>query len=190
VHAIYHSNARGQIVNNITYDNAGCGINLWHAATGTVVDNNLTFGNAEHGISIGTNVANTNGVLGDDFIVANNISIDNALLGIRERTRVGSYNHYLNNIVYGNGKAAFGDEQYQWPGASGSRDEGTITQDARFLDYHVDGHGDAHLQAGSPAIDAGTPIGAPSTDYDGRPRPQGQGYDIGPYEYRPAFELR
>jgi pectate disaccharide-lyase len=185
VHAIYHSNARGQIVNNITYDNAGCGINLWHAATATVVDNNLTFGNEEHGISVGTNTANTNGVLGDDFIVANNISIDNALLGIRERTGVGSHDQFVNNIVYGNGKAAFGDENEHWPSAAGSRDVHTITQDAGFVDYHVDGHGDAHLRASSPAIDAGTSLGAPTTDYDGKPRPQGQGYDIGPYEYQP-----
>ena len=47
VHAIYHSTARGHILNNIAYDNAGCGINLWHAATATVVDNNLSFGNQE-----------------------------------------------------------------------------------------------------------------------------------------------
>ena len=91
VHAIYHSTARGHIMNNIAYDNAGNGINLWHAATATIVTNNLTFGNQEHGISIGTDTHNTDGVDGDHFIVANNISIDNALLGIRERIGVGSH---------------------------------------------------------------------------------------------------
>jgi len=43
--------------------------------------------------------------------------------------------------------------------------------------------GNYHLKAGSPAIDAGTPTGAPSTDLDGKLRPQGKGYDIGAYEY-------
>ena len=183
VHAIYHSNARGHILNNIAYDNAGCGINLWHAATGTVIANNLSFGNQEHGISLGTNTGNTNGVEGDHFIVANNISINNALLGIRERTGVGSHNQYLNNMVYENGTAPFGDENYNWPSAAGSRDVNTITHDVQFVQYKSDGTGDYHLQAGSPAIDAGTNVGAPPIDYDGKPRPQGKGYDIGPFEY-------
>ena len=43
--------------------------------------------------------------------------------------------------------------------------------------------GDLHLRAGSIAIDKGNSSGAPSEDYDGNPRPQGGGYDIGAYEY-------
>jgi hypothetical protein len=43
--------------------------------------------------------------------------------------------------------------------------------------------GDFHLQAGSPAIDAGTMIALVATDFDGIPRPQGAAYDIGAYEY-------
>src|SRR5690349_19642635 len=61
--------AGGHIVNNITYENAGCGINLWHAADATVVANNLSFGNKEHGISIGTNTGDIEGDVGDHFIV-------------------------------------------------------------------------------------------------------------------------
>lgn len=40
-----------------------------------------------------------------------------------------------------------------------------------------------HLAAYSPALDAGTSEGAPSVDLDGISRPQGEGYDIGAYEY-------
>jgi hypothetical protein len=46
------------------------------------------------------------------------------------------------------------------------------------------------LLAGSPAIDAGDPAGAPSEDQRGVPRPQGPGVDIGAFEYQyppPAF---
>jgi hypothetical protein len=39
------------------------------------------------------------------------------------------------------------------------------------------------LLAGSPAIDAGDPVGAPSEDQRGVPRPQGAGVDIGAFEY-------
>jgi len=42
---------------------------------------------------------------------------------------------------------------------------------------------DLHLLETSPAVDHGTSNGAPSEDYDGNPRPQGGGYDIGAYEY-------
>jgi hypothetical protein len=184
VHAIYHSNARGHILNNIAFHNAGVGINLWHGATDTVVANNLSFGNKEHGISVGTDTSDNNGKKGDNFIVANNISIFNARLGIRERTGVGSHDQFLNNMVYGNGDAPFGDESYDWPSSSGSKDVNTITTDVHFLLYKVDGTGDYHLQLGSPAIDAGTNVGAPSYDYDGKPRPEGKGDDIGPFEFQ------
>lgn len=42
---------------------------------------------------------------------------------------------------------------------------------------------DLSISSGSPARDAGTATGAPSTDYLGVSRPQGVGYDIGAYEY-------
>lgn len=41
---------------------------------------------------------------------------------------------------------------------------------------------DFHLQAGSPAIDAGSAVSAPATDFDGVARPQGAGFDIGAFE--------
>ena len=40
------------------------------------------------------------------------------------------------------------------------------------------------LQAGSPCIDTGTPNGAPSIDILGVTRPQGNGYDMGAYEFK------
>lgn len=39
-----------------------------------------------------------------------------------------------------------------------------------------------HLQAGSPCVDAGTLLDAPTTDIDGDGRPKGQGIDVGPDE--------
>jgi len=42
---------------------------------------------------------------------------------------------------------------------------------------------DFHLIASSLAIDAGTSQDAPATDFEGTPRPQGNGYDIGADEY-------
>src|SRR6267378_2889399 len=44
---------------------------------------------------------------------------------------------------------------------------------------------DAHLQAGSPAIDAGLTLLDVPIDYAGTPRPQGIRFDIGAFEYHP-----
>ncbi len=41
---------------------------------------------------------------------------------------------------------------------------------------------DLHLLETSPAVDKGQSDGAPSKDFDGKPRPQGKAYDIGAYE--------
>jgi len=58
-----------------------------------------------------------------------------------------------------------------WPG------EGNISQDPLFV-----GDGDYHLLPSSPCIDAGTDVDV-SMDIEGNERPQGQGFDIGAYEY-------
>jgi hypothetical protein len=47
------------------------------------------------------------------------------------------------------------------------------------------GRNDLRLRSGSPAIDAGTTLWAPSIDIDGTRRPQGAGVDVGAYEALP-----
>jgi len=56
-----------------------------------------------------------------------------------------------------------------------------IRQDPLFI-----GAEDFHLQAGSPCIDAAVSTIAPATDLEGTVRPQGNGYDIGCYEFTQA----
>jgi hypothetical protein len=57
---------------------------------------------------------------------------------------------------------------------------GMLFGDALFVDESI---GDFHLLASSPALDAGTAIGAPATDIEGNARPQGLGVDMGAYEF-------
>lgn len=46
-----------------------------------------------------------------------------------------------------------------------------------------EGADDFHLASGSLCLDAGTTVGAPTTDFDGEPRYTGTTVDIGPDEY-------
>jgi List-Bact-rpt repeat protein len=62
------------------------------------------------------------------------------------------------------------------PGWAGTN--GNINSDPLFVNAPA---GDYHLTAGSPAINAGTPIGAPSYDLDGAPRDTPP--DIGAFEF-------
>ena len=66
-----------------------------------------------------------------------------------------------------------------WYAASGSG-EHSLYADPLFVNA---ANRDYHLTAYSPAIDAGISEGAPAVDRDGISRPQGEGYDIGAYEY-------
>ena len=65
---------------------------------------------------------------------------------------------------------------------------GNISVDPQFVDNFAV---DYHLAPGSPAIDAGSPTGAPTTDFDGTSRPvdgDGNGsavVDIGAFEHAP-----
>lgn len=52
-----------------------------------------------------------------------------------------------------------------------------------FVNYK---NNDVRHKAGSPAIDSGSSLKAPSVDRDKNSRPQGSGFDIGAYEYVPS----
>lgn len=178
VQGIYPSGAGDVVVNNISYDNSGSGITFNHNSAGATISNNLCFANGNHGISI-----SSGGGSGDNFVITNNITRDNAMFGVNVHSDAnGPDNQYRNNLFDGNGKGTYGldNSAGNWTPPNTS---GTVSADPDFVNYQSDESGDYHLAAGSPAIDAGTSLGAPATDYDGVNRPQGAGYDIGPYEY-------
>ena len=62
----------------------------------------------------------------------------------------------------------------------GYEGEGNIDADPLFA---APGNGDYHLTDGSPCVDTGTADGAPDTDFEGDPRPSGDGYDMGADEH-------
>ncbi|MBC8231637.1 hypothetical protein H8E77_18970, partial [bacterium] len=67
--------------------------------------------------------------------------------------------------------------------AGGWEGEGNIDADPLFVDPE---NGDFHLTVDSPCIDTGTLEGSPEFDFEGDPRPQGDGVDMGADEYSDA----
>jgi parallel beta-helix repeat protein len=65
----------------------------------------------------------------------------------------------------------------QWQAATG-QDMHSLVATPDQLFANAAGN-DFHLSAASPAIDAGTSQFAPATDFEGTPRPSGNGFDIG-----------
>ncbi|MFA6435508.1 MAG: choice-of-anchor Q domain-containing protein, partial [Elusimicrobiales bacterium] len=182
VHGIYHSNLRGHILNNIVYHNSGYGFSLWHAPSYVTISNNLAFGNGRGGIYVGADKPNT-GVVAQGFVVTNNIIVDNDQYGIIEMHDLGA-NFYSNNIVYGHTNLNIALK-------NGNTAQNTliVAPSTVFVNYQVNGSGDYHLKAASPAIDKGTSQGAPADDYDGVARPRGSAFDIGAYEYVPSAAI-
>lgn len=93
---------------------------------------------------------------------------------------------YLTNSTGGN-CSSFSGSNNLWFGGSGtacnSQLGGNLNVDPLFVSASA---ANFHLQANSPAIDAGTAIATLTTDLDGNGRPQGSAYDIGAYEYGTA----
>jgi hypothetical protein len=90
-----------------------------------------------------------------------------------------------NNIISNN--YAYGDRDLEiWMVSGGGTTSGNITSGAPgFMNYVNDGSGDYRLANTSQLVDKGLSSYAPPADLIGTARPQGNGVDIGAYEYKP-----
>jgi hypothetical protein len=169
-HGIYHSST-GNIVNNVTGNNSGYGIHLWHTPHDINIFNNSSFNNGEGGIIVGAGEHPASNAR--NCIVANNIIYGNRGGGGILELGIVSDNRYVNNLSFDN---SHNNALRLKSGA----ESGTIVGDPKFVNYKADGTGDYHLQPGSPAIDAADPRYTPPTDAEGKPRSGPP--DIGAYE--------
>jgi Cep192 domain 4/Right handed beta helix region/Abnormal spindle-like microcephaly-assoc'd, ASPM-SPD-2-Hydin len=180
VQGIYFLAAGGFADNNISFDNSGFGIQLWHEPSNILLINNTLFNNASGGIVLGTD---DSGFTVDYITVSNNIIVNNGGVGVQEEgassSSTGIHNIYTNNLVYGNSGGAFSLQN----GLSASA---TVTSSPDFVNGTGTDTGNYHLQSSSPALSAATGNGAPTKDFDGNARPQNGRYDIGAYEYMSA----
>ena len=169
-HGIYQAYQGGHIQNNLVINVQGYNIHLWHDPVGVTVSSNTTRGGYA-GILIG---GDTQATSADGNVITNNIVIEETYYGLREYGWTTSNNQWINNLVYRSGTNV---------GMLTDTAVGTIIADPLFVNYTGTSSGDFHLKSTSPAINAGTSLGAPTTDFDGVTRPQGAGYDIGAYEF-------
>ncbi|MGB8650858.1 MAG: right-handed parallel beta-helix repeat-containing protein [Mycobacteriales bacterium] len=177
IHGIYYQGPYGgRILDNVVYRTSGWGIHLWHNANHITIANNTVFQNKQGGMVIGGSLEGNDIAPGVDSgdVVTNNIVVNNGYYGIREMGRVGR-NTYANNLLAGNASGGF-----QLTGGGVPRH--TLYRNPQFLRYRPAGGGDYRLRRSSPAINAGTRLGAPRYDALGARRPQGGAVDIGAYE--------
>jgi hypothetical protein len=176
VQGIYYLTSGGFAYNNISFNNSGFGIQLWHQPSNIALVNNTIFNNASGGIVLGTD--NT-GFTVDYITVSNNIIINNGGPAISEQGRpgcIGTHNITTNNLVEGSATQLISL-------VSGSLAEHTMDVSPQFVNDTGDASGNYHLQPASPAIGAGTSISVPPTDFDGNARPQNGAFDLGAYQY-------
>ncbi len=166
-----------RIYNNVAYGNGLVGLTVagWgepvpsHPITGVTVVNNTFYDNGGGAWGGGISVENPDA---EDLVLRNNIVSRNSSFQIVVDSGVPmpAVDH---NLIDG-----FRDYDGEIRGSD--YQEG----DPRFIDPLA---GDLHLLPDSPAIDSGSPVAAPDDDFDGAPRPQGAGFDIGAFEHGAAI---
>jgi hypothetical protein len=173
-HGMYLSGDNDLIYNSICASNGGSGLQIagYTTVSNMKVYNNVFAWNGTEGIIIWQDM---NGVE-----IKNNVSYANALWGIHFEAATGGGVVIDHNLIYGNGSGDHDPSNND--GGNVSVTFGTsISADPQFVHDTEPGF-DAHLTAGSPAVDAGLTLSTVTTDFDGVSRPQGSAYDIGAYE--------
>ena len=125
--------------------------------TADVINTTIASPTLSNGPAIGIGAGAVN--ITNTSIASYTIGISNAVGTVRE-----DYNLFFNSVITSAGLITHGPHSF--------------TEDPGFVNPRAD---DYHLAASSAAIDRGVDADI-HTDLDGRPRPQGAGYDIGAYE--------
>ena len=150
------------IYNNVAYNNTHFGFYIPSYVLDGPKANFYFINNTAYGNDVGLRVNSTNVT---NIVFRNNVSSQNTTAQIQILAGAQEDCVIDHNLYYGAGSPMGSDY---------------VIGDPLFVNA---AEGDFHLQGGSPAIDAGSPTGAPDTDFDGNPRPRGTGYDIGAPEY-------
>lgn len=161
------------IYNNIIYDTP----EMYNSRDGIVVANyeqsgplkdiyiinNTIYGKGHRGIYI-------NNLNVENIVIRNNICSHNIIAQIDIKSDLISGVSLENNLI---------------DGITEDYGENAVVGDPMFVDVNS---GNFRLLQGSPAINNGSEIDSPDFDFDGNPRPIGEGFDIGAFEFNTASE--
>ena len=186
-HGIYYGNGINSVIqNNVIFEvwqGYGIHINASGNVTGATVSDNTVFNSGDNtgggtgspsgGAEVLDCHATCSGNTFTNNIFANNQGPSACFREVLESSATMSSNTYSNNNLFNCGSNTM------VAGSIGN----TVTGNPTFVNYTGDQNGDYHLQARSPDIGAGTSVGAPSIDFAGSARPQGNRYDIGAVEF-------
>ena len=169
-HALYLHSAHTTVINNVFYGSiSGWGVQTAAGFSGLIANNTFAY----------TRTTNSGDVMLWD-VASGNVTLQNNIFynppgGIAVNTYAFTAPTCVldHNMVYG--------------GSMGSVPGCTFTNSITANPSFVNAASDFHLQAGSLAIGAGVTVSGAATDYDGIARPQGNGYDIGAFEF-PAVQ--
>jgi len=175
----------GVVRNNLIFDHHSSGISLYRIDGGTGSRNNLVVNNTIVVASDGRWAVNiSNGSTGNRLF--NNILFTyhswRGVISIDASSRTGfvsDYNSLMDRFSIDGGSSRIGLASWRALGYDGHSILATPE------DHFVSSGSDFRLRLDSPALDAGTTVGAPPVDLDGVIRPQGAAVDMGAYE-RPA----
>jgi parallel beta-helix repeat protein len=184
VYSTSHTPTGNIVRNNTIYDLTIAYFNVDRPDTriwGMLVsgDNNQIYNNVIYGINFAYQGSNA-GIFvytGSGHKIYNNTIANNTTDGIYISSGVSNV-EVSDNIAYGNTGASFTDA-----GSGNVQTKNLFGVDPRFVNPAA---GNYQLQAGSPAIDAGTASSIAQTDFAGTVRPQGSAIDIGAFEYSSA----
>lgn len=191
-HNIKLGGSGSSLVNSLSYDSGQTNLVLSEGGSYTVINNTIANRTSDgylatlggYQTSIPTSVTLHNNIFYNDDPEMAGAAIyypEGAILTADHNLYYNSY-HEDNVICYGPTDRCYSADEINdgtWYAETGNGQH-SLYADPLFVNA---ADRDYHLTAYSPAIDAGTAEGAPVVDLDGVSRPQGEGYDIGSYEY-------